>query len=252
VPTLRRITDRDSVRRFLCWLGAQYIRLVHATSRWTVIGGDLPRQYWDRGEPFIACFWHGRLMMMPYNWDGGRTIHILVSRHRDGRFIARTVRHFGFRTIDGSTSKGGTAALRAIYRVLGRGESVVFTPDGPRGPRMRMSPGIVAVARRTGVPILCTTYSTSARRVLGSWDRFLVPLPFGRGVFIWGGPIIVPGDADDAALEAARQAAEARLNEITREADQICGWPAMEPAPVLATAPKRSGPGHPATAEGSR
>ncbi len=86
------------------------------------------------------------------------------------------------------------------------------------------------MARLARVPILTASYSASRRRVLQSWDRFIVPLPFARGVFVWGEPVTVPADADDAALEAARQALEDRLNAITGEADRRCGWPAIEPA----------------------
>ena len=226
----RRITRNSIGIAILSWLSAQYIRLVHLTGRWSVVGGEHPQHFWDKGEAFIGCFWHGRLMMMPMIWLSRTRVHVLISRHRDGRMISRTIRHFGIDTIAGSTSKGGTSAFRAILRALAAGESVCFTPDGPRGPRMRMSSGVVATASRTGRPILCASYSTTRRRLLSSWDRFMVPFPFGRGVFVVSEPIYVPGGADSETLEKARRRVEERLNQITREADQSCGWPAVEPA----------------------
>ena len=66
---LKTFLRNQTVRRFLCWLGAQYIRLVHATGTWSVAGGEIPRRFWSEGKPFIACFWHGRLLMMPYTWQ---------------------------------------------------------------------------------------------------------------------------------------------------------------------------------------
>ncbi|MEE8444443.1 MAG: lysophospholipid acyltransferase family protein, partial [Alphaproteobacteria bacterium] len=227
----RRIVGNFLVSGFLCWLGAQYIRLVYYTSRWTVLHGDIPGGFWDRGEPFIGCFWHGRLMMMLYGWDRRRApVQILISRHRDGRLIARTIGHFGIGTITGSTSKGGTAAARAVLRVLNAGNYVAFTPDGPRGPRMRMSPGIIDTARLAGVPIVTGSYSVRRRWVLGTWDRLVMPLPFTRGVFVFGEPVHVARDADAKARERARKLVEDRLNAITDEADRRCGWPSMAPA----------------------
>lgn len=228
---LKRLSRHEGLRRALCWLGAQYIRLVHATCRWQVVGGEIPAAYWSSGKPFILAFWHGRLLLMPYVWRRDRTIHMLISQHRDGRLIADTVKHFGIDTISGSSSRGGTAALRAMLRALKAGECVGITPDGPRGPRQRSSAGIVNIAKLAGVPIIPATYAVRRRRLLGTWDRFVVALPFGKGMFVWGRPIEVPRDASDAALEALREEVEMRLNAITAAADGRMGHAALEPAP---------------------
>ncbi len=227
---MKRILKSDGFRRLLCWLGAQYIRFAHATGRWQVIGGAAAQAMWRDGKPFILCFWHGRLLMMPYCWPRDRTIHMLISQHRDGQIIARTVGHFGIRTVAGSSSKGGAQALRAMVKALKAGEWVGITPDGPRGPRMRASDGVVSLARLAGVPIIPATFGAARGRVLGSWDRFLVAWPFGRGVIVWGDPIEVPRDADATALEAARQSVEDALNDITAEADRLTGRAPVEPA----------------------
>lgn len=227
----KRIAKHDRTRAALCWLAAQYIRLVHATGRWEVVGGDIPARYWDTGQPFIFATWHGRLMMLACAWRRGQPIHMLTSHHRDGQLIARTVAHFGVSQVTGSTSRGGAAALRGMLRVLRAGDYVGISPDGPRGPRMRASPGVVTVAKLAGVPVIPVTYSAARRRVMGSWDRFLVPLPFSRGVFVWGRPIEVPRDASEAAQEALREEIETRLNALTMAADQRMGHAAIEPAP---------------------
>lgn len=227
---IKRLLKSDALRRVLCWLGANYIRLVRATSRWQIVGDEIPRRHWDAGEPFIVAFWHGRLLMMPHSWEPGRPIHMLISQHRDGRLIADTVAHFGIDTVSGSTSKGGAQALRAMVKHLKAGDCVGVTPDGPRGPRMRASDGIVAVARLAGVPIIPATNSMARGRNLKSWDRFLVAWPFGRGVIIWGQPISVARDADADGLEAARLQVEAGLNAITAKADAMTGRPAIAPA----------------------
>lgn len=219
------------VRGVICALAALYIRFVHATSRWSVEGGEHAAALWDQDAPFILAFWHGRLMLMPYCWRREKPIELLVSQHRDGQFIARTVGHFDLKTIAGSTSRGGTAALRAMLRGLKRGGYVGITPDGPRGPRMRATGGIADIARLSGAPVLPVAVATSRRRVLGSWDRFIVALPFSRGVFVWGAPIEAPKSGDQGAREAVRRLIEDRLNAVTAEADRLVGKTAIEPAP---------------------
>ncbi len=119
-----------------------------------------------------------------------------------------------------------------MMRVIETGHAVCIAPDGPRGPRMHASPGIIALARLSGAPIMPVAFSVSRGRILESWDRFLLAYPFGRGVFVGAEPIHVPQDADAAALEAARQRLEDVLNAITAEADRRCGRTPVEPAPL--------------------
>mgnify|MGYP001806247771 FL=1 len=227
----KRLSRNETLRRLLCWLGAQYIRLVHATSRWQVVGGEIPARHWDSGQTFILAFWHGRLLLMPYIWRYDKPVHMLISHHRDGRLIADTIKHFGIETVSGSTNRGGSAALRGMLKVLKNGDYVGITPDGPRGPCQRVSAGIVTVARLAGVPIIPATYAVKRRRLLRTWDRFAMALPFTKGVFVWGRPIEVPRDASEAAMEALREDLESRLNAITAAADSRMGHAALEPAP---------------------
>ncbi|MDA8232481.1 MAG: lysophospholipid acyltransferase family protein [Magnetospirillum sp.] len=227
----KRIGKSELFRGLLCWLAAQYIRVAHLTGRWEVIGGEEARRRWDEGKPFILAFWHGRLLMMPKSWRPGTPIHMLISHHRDGQLIARTVAHFGIGWLAGSSTRGGTAALRSMLKALKTGQCVGITPDGPKGPRMRASAGIVNVAKLSGCPILPATFGVRGRTVLRSWDRFVVAWPFSRGVFIWGRPISVPADADAAGLEVCRRELEAEMNAITRAADERMGSAPVEPAP---------------------
>jgi lysophospholipid acyltransferase (LPLAT)-like uncharacterized protein len=238
-PLFKRLLQSDALRGAACWIGAQYIRLVRATGRWHVEGGELPNRLWDEGKPFILAFWHGRLLMMPYSWRRGMRMHMLISQHRDGELIARTIGHFDLGTVRGSAAKpgkqrdkGGMAAMRAMARALAQGEYVGITPDGPRGPRMRASEGIVALARLSGAPVIPAAYATSNRKVLSTWDRFVIALPFSRGVFVWGKPIHVAKDAKGEALESARLAVENELNAVTARADMLVGRPVIEPEPL--------------------
>jgi lysophospholipid acyltransferase (LPLAT)-like uncharacterized protein len=229
---LRRLSGSGIGHAALCWLASLHIRAVRALGRWRVVRGDIPRRLWDRSQPFILCFWHGRLLMMPYCWDRRVPIHMLISQHRDGQIIARTVAHFGIDTVAGSSSRGGSAALRALVRLLKSGHCVGITPDGPRGPRMRASSGIVNVARLSGAPIVPVSFSAAPRTLLKSWDRFLIAWPFGQGVFVWGKPVTVAPHAGPEEMEAARRLIEERLNALTLEADRLCGQPSVEAAPA--------------------
>jgi lysophospholipid acyltransferase (LPLAT)-like uncharacterized protein len=232
VPAMGRLksllrTDRG--RLFLCWLVALYIRLVRRTGSWSVEGASIPAAFHAANKPFIGAFWHGRLAMMPYAWNRRVPFLMLISGHRDGRIIADAVRHFGLDSIEGSSTEGGPAALRRILRQLKAGYCIGITPDGPDGPAMRASSGIVAAARLSGASVIPVTYATKRRRILDTWDRFHLPLPFSRGIFLWGEAIDVPSDADPAAMERYRILIEERLNALTFEADRRMGHGRVSP-----------------------
>lgn len=239
---IKRIAQSDVFRGILCALAATYIRFVHATSRWTIVNGSAPERFWSENKPFILAFWHGRLLMMPYCWRTTIPMNMLISQHRDGAIISGTIAHFGLKSVRGSAgdsrkggaklAKGGASALRAMARMAAAGEAVGITPDGPRGPRMRASDGVAALARLCGLPVIPAAYATSHRRVLGTWDRFIVALPFSRGVIVWGNPIRVAGKARGEEVEYGRQQIEDELNRVAAEADRLVGVPLVEPAPV--------------------
>ena len=224
---LKRLLRSEWVLKTLCWLIHLYIRLVYATGRWTVEGAEIPRAVLAQGRPFILAFWHGRLLMMPMAWQRLAPMHMLISNHRDGRIIADAVRYFDIDWLAGSSSEGGLVALRQMVKHLRAGDCVGITPDGPRGPAMRASLGIVATAKLAQVPVVPITYATRRRRVLGTWDRFHLPIPPTAGVFLWGEPIGVPADADEAMLEHHRLLVETRMNALTAEADRRMGHVAV-------------------------
>ncbi len=226
---LKRILKSETMRRIISWLASLYIRLVYHSGAWQVAGGDIPERFWAEGSPFILAFWHGRILMMPCCWDHGKTIYILMSQHRDGQMSADAVGHFGIKTVAGSSTRGGVRALRALVKALKNGDYVGIAPDGPRGPRMRASSGIISVARLSGAPIIPAAFSSTNGRHLSSWDRFLVAWPFGRRVFVWGDPIYVERAASPEDEEAARRQVEDALNAITAEADRLTGRKPVEP-----------------------
>lgn len=224
---IKRLGKSQRLRGLLCWLASLYIRLVHATGQWRIEGDEPSRSLWDRGEPFILAFWHGHLLMMPKIWRQSVPIHMLISQHRDGELIARTVSHFGIHWVAGSSTRGGGAALRSMLKSLKSGECVGITPDGPHGPLQQASDGIIAVARLSGCPIIPAAWSARRHRRLRSWDRFRIAMPFTSGIFLWGQPIFVAKDNDDAGLERCRLQVEESLNRLAAQADDAMGHPPL-------------------------
>jgi len=242
----KSIQRSKPVVRFAADAIALYVRLVHATTRWETRGAEHPNAYWSQNKPFILTFWHGRLLMIPPTWRRDRTMHMLISQHRDGELIARAMDPFGIGTVRGSGAKagkkdkGGMAALRLMVRQLKLNEYAGFTPDGPRGPRMRANSGVVAAARLAKVPVIPVTYAVTRCRVINSWDRFILPWPFNRGIYLWGEPIDVHSDESES-LEDATLRVEAVMNALCAEADTFCGHAPIEPAPVPAAEPESRG-----------
>lgn len=232
----KTLMRKPAPRAVACRLTAQYIRLVSRLGRWSVEGAEIPERLLAANQPFLVAFWHGRLLMMSEAWPYETPFNMVVSRHSDGQLIARTIGHLGFGSILGSSTKGGSAVMRAMLRALKDGECVGLTPDGPQGPRMRASTGIVQAARIAGVPILPIAYAARPCKIINSWDRFMVPLPFGRGIIRWGTPLKVARDADEAAVRDAAKLLEDRLNRLVRDLDDALGLPETGPAIVEAEA----------------
>ena len=207
---------RRAAVRLLSWL----LRGLFGTLRPEYVQRRLEQQAQGGRRPILFAFWHGRMLyfLKLYEYLGAR-VTILVSHSRDGELVTQLLSCFGFQATRGSTSQGGARGLLAVVNKVRTGMHACFTPDGPRGPRFQVQPGLVMVAKRTGAPILPMTYGAQWKRVLASWDAFVLPLPFSRVVVVYGEPIYVPADASAADLEAKRREVEASLRRITETAD---------------------------------
>ena len=174
---------------------------------------------WAARAPVIYAVWHGRVLLLPHLY-GRRGCHVLASRSRDGEVVARWITRFGLVPVRGSSSRGGGDALRRLARALRSGGEVVVVPDGPTGPREVLKPGVIALARLTGAPIVPMAVGVSREWRLRSWDEFRIPKPFARCVMRFGEPIRVPAATDRAALEAARKDVEVALRSVTWQVDE--------------------------------
>ena len=201
------------------WIGTAALWLLWRSLRVRVVGREWAEAFHaQKGRPLILAFWHGRLSMMPFSWPG-RPVTVLVSRHADGEVISRILRRFGIRSVRGSTFRGAHAGLRAMLRAYREGSHLGIAPDGPRGPREQVQLGVIELARRTGAPVVPIGFGASAGWYLPTWDRFFLPRPFARGIFVFGDALVVPSGADRQALEAARGELTRRLAAVTAAAD---------------------------------
>ena len=203
-------------------LTALLLAMVGATLRFETIAeeGAIPATPPARG---IFCFWHR--CTLPAGWYFRKfRCSILISRSFDGELIARTLELLGYNSVRGSSSRGGAAGLMAMRGVLERGEPVVFTADGPRGPIYQSKIGPVKLAAMTGEAMGCFYLLPRRAWALHSWDRFLVPLPFSRVVVSWARPVAAPAaDADGATLEAKRVELNEALERARRRAEEHLG-----------------------------
>jgi lysophospholipid acyltransferase (LPLAT)-like uncharacterized protein len=202
----------------LPFLGYLLVLLIRATVRISRVGEESVAEFYRKDRHFILAFWHGRQLFMPFSYRG-KNIHILISQHGDGEIVSRAMRYYGFRSVRGSTTRGGFRAAREIIRIS-RISDIAITPDGPRGPNWKVQMGIIELARMTSLPIIPVTFSASSRKEIKAWDRFLIPHLFSRGVIIWGKPISVDRESTGASLELKRIELEDSLNKITADADQ--------------------------------
>jgi lysophospholipid acyltransferase (LPLAT)-like uncharacterized protein len=215
---LKRLGRSAPVQALIAFLVAGYIRFVHRTTRWRHAGFEPALAFEAERRPYIVCCWHGRMLLICCVRPRTMAIHALASGHRDGRFVGRVMARFGVGTISGSTGRGGHGAIQASRAALAGGSGVVITPDGPRGPAMQAAPGSIRLARLSGATIIPVSYATRRRLFLKTWDRFMVPLPFGTGAFVCGAPMRVLDSADE---EGARRQLEDALNAAGRKADAL-------------------------------
>jgi lysophospholipid acyltransferase (LPLAT)-like uncharacterized protein len=220
---MKRLLRHKAVQAVLVWLGGLYLMFALRTTRWVLDGADHLATA-TSGKATVAAFWHEHLALMPMLWltlcrrDPTQRGHVLVSQHRDGRLIGSVLRRFRVGVVHGSSTRGGASSVLTVLPLLARGEHLIITPDGPRGPRRVAAKGVAQIAGMAGVTVLPCAAQTSRRRVLRSWDRTIIPLPFGRGVLVCLPPIAVSRDGWEAAVPTIAMA----LTEAADRADRLC------------------------------
>lgn len=226
----KKLRTARPVRVGLGYTLATYLRLVWNTSSLTLEPADLYDRV-DAEIPFILTFWHGQHFLMPFVMKSHHQGKVMISRHADADINAITAEAFGVGTIRGSGAhgrdflrKGGISATKIAIDTLKSGVNVAMTADVPKISRVA-GLGVVTVARYSGRPIYPIAIATRNRIVANSWDRASIHLPFGPAAMVVGEGIRVAPDADDAAMAAARQLVQERLDAVTARAEELVGRP---------------------------
>jgi lysophospholipid acyltransferase (LPLAT)-like uncharacterized protein len=194
-------------------IGAPILRLLASSWRIQLLHEERWRNIYEAGEPHVFLLWHEALL--PLLWQHrGQGVAIVVSEAREGRYLSEFAASLGYRSLHGSSTRGGARALLGAVRELQAGRAVAFTPDGPRGPRRELKPGVVAAAQRGGALIVPLHAEADRAWRLHSWDRFMVPKPFARVWITYGHPFeVIPGeDGFAAGVERATES----LDQVSR------------------------------------
>ena len=231
----KRIVASSAFQSVVGTVAARYLQFVWRTSSKTLE----PAEIYELVEmPAIVAMWHGQHFLTPFikRDEAKHRTKVLISRHRDGAINAIAAEKLGIGTIRGSGAhngefhrKGGAAAFGEMLEALDEGYNVALTADVPKIARVA-GLGVIKLAQFSGRPIYPVAMATSRRIELDNWDRTAINLPFGRVALVATGPILVPRDADDATLEAARQSVENGLNQVTARAYEIVDRPG-DPTP---------------------
>lgn len=217
-----------AIQSALAWTLARWMQFCFSTIRWTHVNQQAAEAVWAQGGGVLCVFWHSRIGLSPSCWplDRAQSAKALISLSADGEFIAKAVAKQGFPAVRGSSAnkdkaekaKGGTQALRDGLKQLKVG-ALAITPDGPRGPANVMAEGLPLMAKLSGAPVLFIGMSCNPAIRLDSWDRAVLPLPFGKGAIVWDRADYPQG------AEIADVVADwtPRLNAVEAQADAITG-----------------------------
>lgn len=214
------------------WVGTAVVRLLSATLRFDYrSAGPVPVDPFQppEREPFLYVLWHEHFLT-PIARFGNPDVSALVSDHPDGRLLASLLRAKGVRPVHGSTGRGAVAAVRELLR-SGSGHLAV-TPDGPRGPRRVVQPGVVYLASRTGLRVVPIGVGHRRPWRLKSWDAFVVPRPFSRVRCLFGRPIFVPPGLRSDAFPAHARHIQGELDRVGDAAQLWADGGDAEPPPV--------------------
>ena len=211
------LVDRIWIR-FIAEAGYWALRIIGSTLRWEVDGWENHKAIETAQKRIIYTFWHGRIFMATYFWRN-RGIVVMTSQNRDGEYIARVIRRFGYGAARGSSSRGGRRALVEMIQEMRNSRDIAFTIDGPRGPRYVAKPGAVWVASKTGDAVFPFHVSPQKKWTLRSWDEFQIPKPFSRVVVLMAPPIFVKPDATEKELDQAQRQLQSSLETLRERGD---------------------------------
>lgn len=222
----RRLSAWESfVAGAAAWLGGLLLRLWFSTCRVEMLSKEEEQRFLVGNQPAIGITWHQHAIF--FLWRFGFTgAAVMISRSKDGEYLARFASRMGCVPVRGSSSRGGVAALKEMARALDSGvvNHAATVADGPRGPRRKAKKGMIVLAMNTGLPLFPIAWSADRCWVLKStWDQTMLPKPFAKIKMMAGKELRFPPEMSGEQLEQARRDLEDELNRITDELDRLCG-----------------------------
>lgn len=193
-----------------------YVRLCGLLTKY-IHGGNEKARSIDKSQRVIYAFWHNQQTFLLYPYRKQGKICVLVSQSKDGEYIAKALPKFKMTAVRGSTTRGGSSALRSLIEIAQDGYNLAITPDGPRGPIYEAHSGIIYLAQKTHMPIIPAGVACSHKFAVNSWDKFQIPLPFGKCAIIYASPLWV-GEDDN--IEECRKKLTVYMNEATKQAEK--------------------------------
>lgn len=230
-PKIKSFMKKTFIIKMISFFIFIYSRLIGLTTRWHIDNSSQIQK--QLSQPSILVGWHARTVMLPFFWHklANQKLNALVSPHQDGQLIAHFLKLYDINPISGSTNEKASQSALEIMRLLEKKQSIFISPDGPRGPRMRMKKSPIYFASKSGFPIIFATFSTSHALFFNkAWDKTLFPLPFGKGVFTLSKPLYIPSNINDEQLETYRLQLEDLANSINSSCDTQVGQIPVQPA----------------------
>ncbi|MBU0533527.1 MAG: lysophospholipid acyltransferase family protein [Candidatus Omnitrophica bacterium] len=215
----------SKIRNFIKWLKFNTLPpiiwllmyLIGKTTKFTVIGEE---NYKKTKGPVIFTFWHNRIFLSVYYYRyilNKKNICVLLSPSKDGELLAKVINKLGFASARGSSKHYSKNTFTTMLAAFKKGFDAAIVPDGPQGPKYKAKLGVIRIAQKAGIPLIPVAYNVSRKKILSTWDSFLLPLPFSRAVLIYDKPLMISSDINE---ENAKTLLEKRLTKITKEADE--------------------------------
>ena len=213
---LKRFSKTSAGQKLIGFIFYFITKLVSCSIRWEYFEQSKKSKIVDDKNKYIFCCWHNKLFLGPHLLPRNRIINALQSSHSDGMITSLAFQYLGMNVILGSSKKGGMQAFRKMVKRLQLGESIAITPDGPKGPKEKVKEGIIKLAQITNTPIIPLVWATRKFKIINSWDNFVIPYPFSKGIYSFGRPIYIEKKIDMNKFELERRNLENEIKRLTK------------------------------------
>ena len=219
---LKRFSKTKYGQKSIGFLFYLITKFICFSIRWKCYDEDQKSNVINNKDQYIFCCWHNRLFLGPHLLPRNRIINALQSSHSDGMITSIAFKYLGMNVILGSSMKGGMQAFRKMVKCIKNGESIAITPDGPKGPKETVKEGVIKLAQITGIPIVPLVWSTKKFKLIDSWDNFVIPFPFSKGIYTFGKPIYVDKKISQNNFEILRLEVESEIKRLTKLVNYKC------------------------------